>query len=154
MSDSIDIKGLDKAVLLAALYNNSKPLGLGFLQADPKPMTPEEAACHIAREGLRFDYLKGRVMKVNLEGDSLDPWGYDRDLGEGHAASVVENLKAGLDYIPETQNRFGKLLDAFLEEAKPTSVQSTEGFVIIEIGVSQDLLDALQDARQKFDGPK
>ena len=27
----VDIKGLNKAEVLAALYNNSKPLGLGFL---------------------------------------------------------------------------------------------------------------------------
>jgi hypothetical protein len=32
----IDISKLDKAAVLAALYNNSKPQGLGFLQATPR----------------------------------------------------------------------------------------------------------------------
>lgn len=32
----INIKGLNKAKVLAALYNASKPLGLGILQYDPK----------------------------------------------------------------------------------------------------------------------
>ncbi len=31
----INIKGLSKAKVLAALYNASKPLGLGILQYDP-----------------------------------------------------------------------------------------------------------------------
>jgi len=31
-------------------------------------MTKEEAAQIIREEGLDFDYLKGRVMKINLEG--------------------------------------------------------------------------------------
>ena len=30
---SIDIKGANKASVLAALYNNSRPQGMGFLQA-------------------------------------------------------------------------------------------------------------------------
>lgn len=39
----VDIKGLNKAEVLAALYNNSKPLGLGFLHFDAKDMTVAEA---------------------------------------------------------------------------------------------------------------
>jgi hypothetical protein len=33
MSNKIDIRGIDKAELLTALYNRSKPLALGFLDA-------------------------------------------------------------------------------------------------------------------------
>jgi hypothetical protein len=40
----IDIKGLSKAKVLAELYNNSQPLGLGFLHYDPLPMSEDEAA--------------------------------------------------------------------------------------------------------------
>ena len=41
MSNELDIKGIDKAELLAGLYNRSKPLGLGFLQASAGDVTGE-----------------------------------------------------------------------------------------------------------------
>jgi hypothetical protein len=86
----IDIKNKDKSRVLKALYNVSKPLGLGRLQFDPNPMTTEEAKQILDSGQTYFDYLKGRVMKVNLEGDSLDPWGFDRDNGQGAAAAAIE----------------------------------------------------------------
>ena len=39
----ISIEGLDKSKVLAALYNASRPQGMGFMQYDPNPMTEEEA---------------------------------------------------------------------------------------------------------------
>ena len=66
MSNEIDIKGLDKATLLAGLYNNSKPQGLGFLNADPKPMTRDQAELIIQTQGMNFDYLQGRVIRLIL----------------------------------------------------------------------------------------
>jgi hypothetical protein len=30
-----------------------------------------------------FDYLKGRVMKIDLSGEMMDTWLYDRDNGQG-----------------------------------------------------------------------
>ena len=90
----IDTAGIENAEILAALYNASKPLGMGILHFDPEPMTKEEAA-EILRSGHRnFDYLKGRVMKVHLEDNGFDPRLYDRDNGEGAAARVVSSLRA------------------------------------------------------------
>ena len=71
--------------MLAALYNASKPQGMGFVHYDPKPMTRQEAEA-LLEQGTYFDYLKGRVMKVKLSGDELNEWGYDRDNGQGAAA--------------------------------------------------------------------
>jgi len=88
----IDISGLNKADVLAALYNASKPLGMGFLQYDPKPMDRAEAERLIER-GSYVDYVGGRVMKVNLGGDMLDPWLYDRDNGDGAAARAISRIK-------------------------------------------------------------
>jgi hypothetical protein len=34
-------------------------------------------------------------MKVDLSGDTLFSWGYDRDLGDGAARSVVDALRSG-----------------------------------------------------------
>ena len=88
---TINISGLNKAEILAALYNSSKPLGYGILQFDPTPMTVDEAA-ELLKHTTNFDYLKGRVMKINLSGDELDTWGYSRDIGENAAEDIVSKL--------------------------------------------------------------
>lgn len=88
----IDISKKDKAEVLAALYNASHPLGLGFLQYDPTPMTADEARKLLA-ETTYFDYLYGRVMKVDLSTDTLNPWLYDRDNGAGAAERALADVK-------------------------------------------------------------
>jgi hypothetical protein len=85
----IDIKDMKKSEVLAKLYNASKPQGLGFLHYIPKPMTNKEAQVYIDSGMDYFDYLNGRVMKVNISGDKLDPRLYDRDNGTGAAARAL-----------------------------------------------------------------
>lgn len=69
----LDLTGLDKAEVLAALYNSARALGLGLLHYDPEPMTRDQAAELLDEGGTYFDYLRGRVMKVDLGGEALDP---------------------------------------------------------------------------------
>ena len=93
---TIDITGLDKAEVLAALYNCSQPLGLGFLHFDPKPMSTAQAKLLLSEQSY-FDYVQGRVMKVDLKSDTeLKPWLYDRDNGEGAAARAINTLRKEL----------------------------------------------------------
>ena len=40
-----------------------------------------------------FDYLEGRVMKIDLSGDTVDPRGYDRDNGQGAVQKVITAIK-------------------------------------------------------------
>jgi len=87
----IDISKHHKADVLAALYNHSQPLGMGFLHFTPEPMGHDEAAALIA-EYTYFDYLKGRVMKIDLSGNELDPGLYDRDNGPGAAQRAIDTL--------------------------------------------------------------
>lgn len=90
----IDIKGIDKAKLLQGLFNNSRPQGLGFFAAGSnKEMSYGEAQNIVARGELYFDYLQGRVMKIDISGDEMDSWGYDRDNGQGAAQKVVTALR-------------------------------------------------------------
>ena len=90
---SISIEGLDKAAVLAALYNGSKVQGLGFLQANDDEMTVDEAR-DLLRNTTSFDYLHGRVMKINLSFDTdLDTSGYDRDNGAGAAEQIISVLR-------------------------------------------------------------
>lgn len=89
----MDIKGFRKPAVLAALYNASQPLGMGFLQYDPAPMSEKEAE-QLLKHQQCFDYLKGRVMKVDLRGDHLDTFLYDRDNGLGAAEHAILNSDA------------------------------------------------------------
>lgn len=90
-SQTISVKGIDKAAILAALYNASRPQGLGFLHYKANPMTVDEAR-ELLKHGTDFDYLQGRVMKIDVGGDDLYTGGYDMDNGEGAAARVIEEL--------------------------------------------------------------
>lgn len=89
----IDISGIDKGAVLAALYNASRPQGMGFVHYDPTPMTPEQGA-ELLKQGSYFDYLKGRVMKVDLSRNNLEERLYDRDNGMGAAALALEALRS------------------------------------------------------------
>ena len=94
MSDSVSIAGLDKAAVLAALYNASRPLGMGFM--DPRckdQMNVEQAQSHLDK-GAYFDYLQGRVMKISLCTYTLDTFAYNRDNGPNAAERVIEQLRA------------------------------------------------------------
>ena len=86
--------------VLAALYNGSKPQGMGFLHFDPTPMTFGQGVALIEGGSTEFDYLKGRVMKLSLKAAPVfypdgsrwaqfDPSGYDRDIGEGGALAAL-----------------------------------------------------------------
>ncbi len=89
----IDIQGLDKADVLASLYNASKPMGMGRLHFDPTPMTREEAAALLSDSiDKYFDYIKGRIMKVSLKCGFIDERLYDRDNGPGAAEFVILEL--------------------------------------------------------------
>ena len=104
---TVDISGLDKAELLAALYNRAAPLGMGFLHYNPKAWTREDAlkAMDLGDDhnqmfpdsnpprNLYFDYVGGRPLKVNLSKDEMQTALYNRDQGEGAAEEVVAELR-------------------------------------------------------------
>jgi hypothetical protein len=92
MSDTISIAGLDKAEVLAALYNSARAQGLGLLHYKPEPMAAIEAR-ELLKEQKYFDYLKGRVMKVRIDGDELSTRLYDRDNGFGAAEAAIAPLR-------------------------------------------------------------
>lgn len=96
-SSVISIAGLDKAEVLARLFNASRAQGRGLDMPYLADMSKEEAQRHLdAAEDGYFDYLKGRVMKVDLSGDHFDPRLYDRDNGPGAAEVAL------MDLLPKT----------------------------------------------------
>ena len=89
----MNIAHLSKAKVLAGLYNASRPLGMGVFHFDPKPMGEPEPA-ELLQRYTYFDYIKGRVMKVDLQGDELETQWYNRDNGDGAAEAVIAAIEA------------------------------------------------------------
>lgn len=88
----IDIKGLDKAEVLKALYDNSHVKGMGFLQAVPAGTVAVDHCRELLKQSTYFDYLYGRVLKVDLSGDKFDERLYERDNGFGSAGRKRKRL--------------------------------------------------------------
>lgn len=96
MRAMINIDHLSKADVLAALFNNARTQGMGVIHYKPHHrMSREEAESLLEKCGdyAVFDYLEGRVMKVDLRKDGLDPTLYDRDNGKGAAQCAIEELE-------------------------------------------------------------
>jgi len=85
----MNISGIDKAVVLMALYNHARPQGMGLLIFNPAPMSIEEARKILATGQRYFDYLRGRILKVDLSQDFLDTRLYNRDNGPNAAENAI-----------------------------------------------------------------
>ena len=152
--ETIDIKELDKADVLAALYNASKPQGMGFMHYDPTPMTREQAQEIIGAGQTDFDYLMGRVMKIDISGDELNPWGYDRDNGQGSVERVISALRSTGQTNPaeiSSTHRSSTLRSAADIKGKlstPTTSETRGDLYVVNLGLD-DVADELND---KVDG--
>lgn len=104
--ECLDISGIDRAELLAALYNATPALdGAIAATADlGRKMVPADVLdewAHYAEYGVRLDqhelavdYMRGRPIKVTLRGDTLvEPGGFDRNAGKGACRRVVTRLR-------------------------------------------------------------
>lgn len=97
---TIDIKGLDPAMVLIVLYRYAKPFGLGFLHyRQDHELSLEEArevlsqARKSSDENPYIDYLHGRLLKVEIGGETLNATCYDRDNGYGMAEAALATLR-------------------------------------------------------------
>lgn len=146
-SEAIDISTLDKGSVLAALYNASRPLGMGFMQYDPKPMQPEEAT-ELLKHHTYFDYLKGRVMKLDFRGNVLRVDLYDRDNGSGAAQRAIEALQKSADVnnpkIMESHKDGTRAAAASARTAlgKQSVMTTKSGLPVVEMGLA-DVADRL-----------
>jgi len=102
----IDIAGLERWEVVAALYDDARVAGMGSLvaaMAGDAPLTRMEAIALLIvqdeEELGRLDYVKGRVIKTRipktLGGHAwLDPRLYDRDNGVGAAARAIARVRS------------------------------------------------------------
>jgi hypothetical protein len=108
----IDIDGLEKEIVLAALYNRATTFGAGSLHPRREEMGSAASARELWRthgelvdrtwrglrriKHIRFDYVHGRLLKVTFLGQtSVDVTGFDRQYGSGAAGQVVNHLRSG-----------------------------------------------------------
>lgn len=88
----VDISGIEKRDLLKALWMNSNSASF-FTLSGTSPPDLSEKDIDKAIEKRRIDYLCGRVIKMDISGDTVDPWNYDRNNGNGSVQKIVNVLK-------------------------------------------------------------
>lgn len=90
----VDITDLDPAEVLVALFNASKTQGIAALFYTPDDMTVETSR-ELISKSTYFDYVFGRVMKLEITSESteIDTYLYDRDNGDGAAFDAINELK-------------------------------------------------------------
>lgn len=97
MERLINVTGLPKEAVIAALWNHAKPQS--FFDIRRSVMSETRARELVANPAyLYFDWVDGRCIKAHLIGDHFSPYLYDRDNGgEGAARRVIEQLRKNLN---------------------------------------------------------
>ena len=100
----IDISNKDRSEVLAALYNASTPIGMGFSQYNPMTWTKEVAELYFEQYGkpasdgktIVFDYILGRPVFCIFSDNLVDvsSYNYHNESGLGQKAiSTCPNIE-------------------------------------------------------------
>lgn len=111
----MNIAGLSKAKVLAALYNHARPVGMSSYDMDEeraeellKPQEKLENWLSILDDAigmaggtiiqkcdppLFFDRLQGRMMNIDLTSDEVDTTGYNEINGKDAAEKIIQTLR-------------------------------------------------------------
>lgn len=97
---NINIKGLNKAEVLLALWRGSHSQGISFFGRGEGSFTLEMAEKMVSEltksnHRLYFDYVYGHVIKCDITDDTFDDRLYARDCGEGTSENVIEFVRKG-----------------------------------------------------------
>lgn len=96
---TVDATGLEASEVLAELYNNAKPLGMGIHQYKAEVMDTNEATL-LLEKGKRFDYVFGRYMKVDFSKyPILNPDSFDSQYGKGTMQKLVDNVRNNITSV-------------------------------------------------------
>lgn len=89
------ITGLNKAEVLQVLYNNaSRAIGFGNSAGELRMSQIDAQQEFQARPSGYFDYVRGRVLKINLSKETVDTFFYNSMNGLGKAERVIVDLRA------------------------------------------------------------
>lgn len=146
----INFKGLTRAQVLAGLYNGSRPQGMGFLQYKPGDMTENDAEELLKKRNF-FDYLYGRVMKVEIGEEDFEEGLYDRDNGSGAAQRVIDALRQkNMEAIKEQHDKGTLIASALVMNRvnEQTRITKEGEFEVVTLGLA-DVKDELTEATRK-----
>lgn len=93
-TNRIYVADIDRTELVRALWKNAKPAAF-FESSELAPTLNEKELDKEVARGKKIDYLSGRAIKINFQGDSVDPSEYDKYNGQGSFQKVVDVLKSG-----------------------------------------------------------
>lgn len=86
----ISIKKKSKAAVLAALYNQATPAGIGLPDFSNLPMTSEDASSFLEHK-TKFYYLNGRALMLDLSSNLyFNETDYDNIYGRGSAQKAID----------------------------------------------------------------
>lgn len=93
----VNITGLRREAVVAALYNGASQFRAGYLAQDSNKIT-ENDALRLIHSGsgcteCTTRYQNGRFIFVRFKGDYIDVEEYDKNNGIGHAQKVVDALR-------------------------------------------------------------
>ena len=102
----VNIKDLNKAEVLFALWHASHAQGMSFMGLPTTNFTIERAKEWVDdTPNMYFDYVDGHVIKCDISGDEFDERLYDRDCGKGAAAKAIKNLREfGVDALAKSDD--------------------------------------------------
>ena len=86
------ITGLNKAEVLVALYNRAKTVPVTQRYYDSNLNLSLEKAAELLKQNKYFDYLNGKVLKIDLSIDEIETSLYNRDNGENAAEESLQPL--------------------------------------------------------------
>lgn len=106
--DVIDISDKDRNEVLAALYNASTPVGMGFAQYNPMPWTKEIASMYFEKFGepdsngvTAFKWVMGRPLNCKFVDNLVYVAGYNNDNEWGLAQRAISTCRN----IEKTNNK-------------------------------------------------
>jgi hypothetical protein len=87
----INIKGINKHLLLKSMWENTKPAYFFVLNPDiPHPSWDNDTATIALKNGY-IDYFQGRAIKTNLNKDSIDTFLYNQHAGDNTIGRIKQN---------------------------------------------------------------
>src|SRR5262249_49577479 len=88
-----DIRGIDKADLVRALYRRARPRGDGWRRYNPSDSLSDAEVQAVLNDPDIY-YLKGRVMKIDLTGNTVNTSLYNQENGIGRAEKIIADLRS------------------------------------------------------------
>lgn len=143
----LSYRGVDPAVLLAALYNNANSGGMGLLHYTAQEMRVAEARAILRvlehkRARHYFGYINGRALKLIMEPERQEIVASKYGSYNGvDTATVVDWARAGISTRMREKFDAEESLDTFLATTGSTVGRGNQ----VKLGITKEISDALEE---------